>query len=67
MKSSVIILKATFRIVLKEIKTEKTPINEIGIKAKYKELEKPLFTEGFDKIFNVKIVNNTFEISSYEI
>lgn len=52
---------------LERNKNRKEPINEIGIKAKYKELEKPLFTEGFDKIFSVKTVNNTFEISSYEI
>lgn len=52
---------------LERNKNRKDPINEIGIQAKYKELEKPLFTEGFDKIFSVKTVNNTFEISSYEI
>lgn len=52
---------------LERNKNRKNPINEIGIKAKYKALEKPLFTEGFDKIFNVKIVNSTFEINSYEI
>ncbi len=45
----------------------KEAINEIGIKAKYKDLEKPGFEEGFDKIFTVKIVNNTFEICPYEI
>lgn len=52
---------------LERNKNRKDPINEIGIKAKYKALEKPLLTEGFDKIFSVKTVNNTFEISSYEI
>jgi predicted kinase len=52
---------------LERNKNRKEPINEIGIKAKYKTLEKPSFTEGFDKIFNVKTINNTFEISSYEI
>ncbi|WP_294274053.1 AAA family ATPase [uncultured Chryseobacterium sp.] len=45
----------------------KEAINEIGIKAKYKDLEKPGFEEGFDKIFTVKIVNNTFEICPYEV
>jgi len=52
---------------LERNKNRKEPINEIGIKAKYKALEKPLLTEGFDKIFSVKTVNNTFKISSYEI
>ncbi|MCJ8153279.1 hypothetical protein MKJ01_05825 [Chryseobacterium sp. SSA4.19] len=52
---------------LERNKSRKDSINEIGIKAKYKELEKPLFTEGFDTIFNVKIIDSKFEISSYEI
>jgi predicted kinase len=52
---------------LERNKNRKDSINEIGVKAKYKELEKPLFKEGFDKIFNVKIIDNKFEISSYEI
>lgn len=52
---------------LERNKNRKDSINEIGIKAKYKELEKPDYTEGFDKIFSVKIINNTFEISDYEI
>lgn len=52
---------------LERNRNRKDTINEIGIKAKYKDLEKPGFEEGFDKLFNVKIVNNTFEISPYEI
>ncbi|RLJ31732.1 putative kinase [Chryseobacterium sp. 7] len=48
-------------------KSRKDFINEIGIKAKYKELEKPLIEEGFSKIFNVKIVGQKFEINDYEI
>lgn len=52
---------------LERNKNRKDSINETGIKAKYKELEKPDYTEGFDKIFSVKIVNSTFEISDYEI
>lgn len=52
---------------LERNRNRKDTINEIGIKAKYKELQKPAFEEGFDKIFTVKIVNNTFEISTYEI
>ncbi len=52
---------------LERNKNRKDSINEIGIKTKYKELEKPDYTEGFDKIFSVKIINNTFEISDYEI
>ena len=52
---------------LERNKNRKDYINETGIKAKYKELEKPGFEEGFDKIFTVTIVNNTFEITPYEI
>ncbi|NIF06830.1 ATP-binding protein [Chryseobacterium sp. Tr-659] len=52
---------------LERNKNRKDSINEIGIKAKYKELEKPLFEEGFDKIFIVKIVGEKFEICDYEI
>lgn len=52
---------------LERNKNRKDSINETGIKAKYKELEKPGFEEGFDKIFTVTIVNNTFEITPYEI
>ncbi|MDQ1095394.1 MULTISPECIES: AAA family ATPase [Chryseobacterium] len=51
---------------LERNRNRKDAINEIGIKAKYKDLEKPGFKEGFDKIFNVRIVNNTFKISPYE-
>ncbi|WP_294245205.1 AAA family ATPase [uncultured Chryseobacterium sp.] len=52
---------------LERNKNRKDSINETGIRAKYKELEKPDYTEGFDKIFSVKIINNTFEISDDEI
>ncbi|WP_294282677.1 AAA family ATPase [uncultured Chryseobacterium sp.] len=52
---------------LERNRNRKDAINEIGIKAKHKNLEKPGFEEGFDKIFSIKIVNNTFEISPYEI
>lgn len=48
-------------------KNRKDSINEIGIKSKYKELKKPLFEEGFDKIYTVKIIDNQFEISNYEV
>lgn len=52
---------------LERNRNRKDTIKEIGIKAKYKDLEMPGSKEGFDKLFNVKIVNNTFEISPYEI
>jgi predicted kinase len=52
---------------LERNRNRKDAIKEIGIKAKYKDLEKPGSEEGFDKLFNVTIVNNTFEISPYEI
>lgn len=52
---------------LERNKNRKDSINEIGIKAKYKELELPSLEEGFDKIVQVKIVNNQFKISDDEI
>ncbi len=52
---------------LERNKNRKDSINEIGVKTKFKELEKSLLKEGFDKIFNVKIIDNKFEITSYEI
>lgn len=52
---------------LERNKNRKDSINEIGIKSKYKELEKPLFEEGFNKIFSVKIIDNEFYISNYEV
>ncbi|WP_308003412.1 AAA family ATPase [uncultured Chryseobacterium sp.] len=52
---------------LERNKYRKDSISEIGIKAKYKDLEKPSIEEGFDKIFHVKIRENKFEISNYEI
>ena len=52
---------------LERNKNRKDFINEIGIKAKFKELEPPSLEEGFDKIVQVKIINTQFEISDYEI
>lgn len=52
---------------LERNKNRKDSINEIGIKAKYKELELPSLEEGFNKIVQVKIVNNQFKISDDEI
>lgn len=52
---------------LERNKNRKDSINKIGVKSKYKELEKPLYEEGFDKILNVKIIDNEFYISNYEI
>ncbi|CAI8891885.1 AAA family ATPase [Chryseobacterium sp. IT-36CA2] len=57
----------TIQDCMERNKNRKDSINEIGIKAKYKELEKPLPEEGFDKIFRVKIVEQKFEINDYEI
>ena len=58
---------STIQDCLERNKNRKDSINEIGIKAKYKDLEKPLLEEGFDKMFRVKIVDRKFEISDYEI
>ncbi|MFC7345935.1 AAA family ATPase [Chryseobacterium zhengzhouense] len=52
---------------LERNKNRKDSINEIGIKSKYKELEKPLLEEGFNKIYTVKIIDNKFEISTHEV
>lgn len=52
---------------LERNKNRKDSISEIGIKAKYTDLEKPSIEEGFDKIFHVKIRDYKFEISDYEV
>ena len=52
---------------LERNKNRKDSINEIGIKTKYKELEKPLFEEGFNTIFMVKMLGQKFEVCDYEI
>lgn len=52
---------------LERNKNREDAINEAGIKTKYKELEKPLYEEGFDHIHTVKIIDNKFIISPYEI
>lgn len=52
---------------LERNKNRKDSIDDIGVKSKYKELEKPLLEEGFDKIYTVKIIDNQFEISNYEV
>lgn len=52
---------------LERNKNRKDSINEIGIKSKYIELEKPLLEEGFNKIYTVKIIDNKFEISTHEV
>lgn len=59
--------ESDIRDCLERNKNRKDSINEIGIKAKYKELELPSLEEGFDQILKVKIINNQFKISDYEI
>ncbi len=58
---------STIQDCMERNKNRKDSINEIGIKSKYKELEKPLYEEGFDKIFSVKIIEQKFEIRDYGI
>ncbi len=41
-------------------------IPDIGIKSTYKKLESPIFAEGFDKIFSVKIENEGFVIKEWK-
>ncbi|MEE6128207.1 AAA family ATPase [Chryseobacterium arthrosphaerae] len=59
--------ESDIRDCLERNKNRKDSINETGIKAKYKELELPSLEEGFDQIVKVKIINNQFKISDYEI
>lgn len=40
----------------------KAKIPEVGIKGALKKLQKPNFNEGFDRIFNVNILNNEFKL-----
>lgn len=42
-------------------------ISAIGVKAKYKQLELPTITEGFDKIFKVNLINKQFKVENYEV
>lgn len=59
--------ESDIKTCLERNKNRKDFINEIGIKAKFKELEPPSLEEGFDKIVQVKIINTQFEICDYEI
>ncbi|VXB84421.1 conserved hypothetical protein [Flavobacterium sp. 9AF] len=52
---------------LERNKMRKENIPDIGVKAKYKLLEMPNFSEGFDAIYKVTLVNNEFKIVAYEI
>lgn len=59
--------ESDIKTCLERNKNRKDFINEIGIKAKFKELEPPSLEEGFDKIVQVNIINTQFEICDYEI
>ena len=43
---------------------EKIPI--VGIRSTYKKMELPSYKEGFDKLYQVKIVNDTFVIKDWK-
>ncbi|WP_445458212.1 AAA family ATPase [Flavobacterium sp. HNIBRBA15423] len=45
----------------------KESIAQIGVKAKYKELELPNSEEGFDKIYKVSLKNKQFKVEEYEV
>ena len=45
-----------------ENRSGKDRINTIGVVAKYKSLEPPLYTEGFDELYSVRLKNNQFII-----
>lgn len=59
--------ESTVQDSLERNKNRKDTINETGVKAKYKELEKPLHQEGFDHIRTVNIIDNEFIITTYEV
>lgn len=52
---------------LERNKNRKENIPEIGVKSKYKELEKPSKEEGFEELYYVKIEDGKFIIDLYEI
>ncbi|WP_130733888.1 AAA family ATPase [Flavobacterium sp. J27] len=45
----------------------KEKISEIGVKAKYNQLELPQLNEGFDEMYKVSLNNDFFKIDNYEI
>jgi len=46
-------------------RTGKENIPEIGIKGTYNKLEIPVFEEGFDQLYYVSIVNNSFKVEEW--
>jgi len=49
-----------------EQRTGKENIPEVGIKACYKRLTLPQYSEGFDKLFYISIKNNQFVIQNWK-
>jgi predicted kinase len=49
-----------------ELRTGKDKVNAIGIRSKHKDLELPLFSEGFDELFYVSLVNNEFKVNVWK-
>lgn len=46
-------------------RTGKERIPDIGIKATYKKLELPEYSEGFDKLYYVSLKNNSFDVKEW--
>lgn len=44
----------------------KQKIPEVGIKGTYKKLEKPTFTEGFDELYTVTLINDYFVVEQWQ-
>jgi predicted kinase len=50
-----------------EHRPENEKINKVGVIAKYKSLEQPVYAEGFDRLYYVKIENDKFVINEWSI
>jgi predicted kinase len=50
-----------------EQRSENEKINKVGVIAKYKSLEQPVYGEGFNKLYYVKIENDKFIINDWSI
>jgi len=49
-----------------ELRMGKHKIGEIGVRSKFNALELPDYSEGFDELYYVTMINNGFKISSWK-
>ncbi|HEY5823379.1 MAG TPA: ATP-binding protein [Cyclobacteriaceae bacterium] len=49
-----------------ELRSGKDKVDPIGIRSKHKDLELPLFSEGFDELFYVTMVNDEFKVNEWK-